>query len=659
MRISRFLLGSSIAASILAACNSDLPMASSTFSAEVEAGATTGSTGEVTGTVSAPKSYKVGGTVRGLAGQGLVLDINGVQVQVRSNGSFTAPPSFPTGTAYAITVQSQPSAPNQLCVLGGESGTVGTTDVSTVTVECSNDHYIVGGEATGIIGTGVVVQLNGGDDVQVTANGKFAFPATYQTGALYAVTVKTRPQSPSQTCTVANGLGKVTDANVANLRLTCVIDGYRVRGTVTGLDGTGLVLQNSGGDDLPVSANGAFAFSTPVQSGAAYAVTVKTQPSGRTQNCVVGGEQGSIGNSDVATVTINCATSSFTVGGTASGIAGTVKLLLNGANEASVTGNGAFAFPTSLLSGTTYTATIKEKPQSPSQTCAITQPDTVVGGSAVTSIGLDCTTDAFTVGGTITGLVGTLVLQNGAGNELTLSTNDPWTFATAVTSGTLYGVTVKQQPVNQTCTVAAGADTMGNASYTGASVSCVSRFTVGGTVTGLAAGDSIVLHNGSDDVTLGADGSFTFPSSVQVGSTYAVTVKTAPATNSSCIVNNGSGTMGSATVSNVTVSCVAPIQPNVCDMGNDASGSGYVVCAADATTAWISYTGVGGNTFHPHDVCISLGYARASKYGGNCGSICGYCDGAHSCSSNGARTFDNGTNVPTTFGGSRTWECAH
>ena len=51
---------------------------------------------------------------------------------------------------------------------------------------------------------------------------------------------------------------------------------YTVGGTVSGLQGSGLVLQSTGGDDLPISADGAFVFATRVADGSAYAVTVKS-----------------------------------------------------------------------------------------------------------------------------------------------------------------------------------------------------------------------------------------------------------------------------------------------------------------------------------------------------------------------------------------------
>jgi len=48
---------------------------------------------------------------------------------------------------------------------------------------------------------------------------------------------------------------------------------YTVGGTVTVLSGSGLVLQNEGGADLPITASGAFTFPTPLPSGASYSIT--------------------------------------------------------------------------------------------------------------------------------------------------------------------------------------------------------------------------------------------------------------------------------------------------------------------------------------------------------------------------------------------------
>src|SRR5260370_29397967 len=53
---------------------------------------------------------------------------------------------------------------------------------------------------------------------------------------------------------------------------------FTVGGTVTGLTGTGLVLQNNGGDHLPITAGGAFTFKTTIAANNPYLSTVSQPP---------------------------------------------------------------------------------------------------------------------------------------------------------------------------------------------------------------------------------------------------------------------------------------------------------------------------------------------------------------------------------------------
>jgi len=79
---------------------------------------------------------------------------------------------------------------------------------------------------------------------------------------------------------------------------------YTIGGTVTGLTGSGLVLQDNAGDDLAVAASGAFTFGTRLASGASYQVSVRTQPAA--QSCTVAGS-GTVGQANVASVAVSCA----------------------------------------------------------------------------------------------------------------------------------------------------------------------------------------------------------------------------------------------------------------------------------------------------------------------------------------------------------------
>jgi alpha-tubulin suppressor-like RCC1 family protein len=79
-----------------------------------------------------------------------------------------------------------------------------------------------------------------------------------------------------------------------------------VGGTVTGLQGTGLVLQNNGGNDLPISTDGSFTFHEAFADGSSYAVTVKTQPSGTNRICTVKNGAGKLAGADVTDVEVSC-----------------------------------------------------------------------------------------------------------------------------------------------------------------------------------------------------------------------------------------------------------------------------------------------------------------------------------------------------------------
>ncbi len=83
---------------------------------------------------------------------------------------------------------------------------------------------------------------------------------------------------------------------------------------------------------------------------------------------------------------------------------------------------------------------------------------------------------AFTVGGTVNGLIGTVVLENHRGLFLEITDDGPFTFTDLPTpGGEPYFVRVFNQPFApvQVCTVTNGSGTFGNANITNVVVSCV------------------------------------------------------------------------------------------------------------------------------------------------------------------------------------------
>jgi hypothetical protein len=520
-------------------------------------------------------TYAVGGTVSGLVGTGLVLEDNaGDDLSVTGNGTFAFATAVASGGTFAVTVKSQPSAPMQVCSVSQGSGTIATTNVTSVAVVCATDTYAVSGTLSGLVGSGLVLQDNLGDNLSLATSGTFAFVTPVADGAAYGVTVLTQPSSPAQTCTVTNGSGTITGGAISNVAVSCVTNSYLVGGNVVGLTGSGLTLQNEGGDALAITLNGGFAFATPIVSGGAFAVTISQQPTNPVQTCTVSGGSGAVGAGDVTSVTINCATDQFTIGGTVTNLSGGgLTLSLNaGATTLQVGNDGTFSFPTTIPSGGTYAVTVASQPTAPSQTCTVSSGSGPVVGADITNVAVDCTVNSYAIGGSVSGVLGMgLTLQDNNGNDLTITTDGSFVFSADVASGQGYSVTVSAQPTNpsQTCTVSNGSGGVTSADVTNVSITCsVNSYQVGGTIGGLAS--SVTLSdNGSDALIVSSNGTFVFPTSVASGSAYAVTITSQPNNPAqTCAITGGSGTVTGGAITGVTVTCTT----NTYTIGGTASG---------------------------------------------------------------------------------------
>lgn len=83
-----------------------------------------------------PPTYIVSGSVSGLAGTGLKLQLNGANdLMIAGNGSFQFP-AMADGASYSVTVATQPTAPAQYCSVTNGSGTLAGGDVSSLQVTC-------------------------------------------------------------------------------------------------------------------------------------------------------------------------------------------------------------------------------------------------------------------------------------------------------------------------------------------------------------------------------------------------------------------------------------------------------------------------------------------------------------------------------------------
>src|SRR6185437_4550636 len=106
---------------------------------------------------------------------------------------------------------------------------------------------------------------------------------------------------------------------------------YSIGGSVSGLTDAGLVLTDNGADDLSVAANATtFTFATQIGAGNSYAVAVKSQPQGQT--CVVSSGSGTVSGT-VTSVTVACQDTTYSVGGTISGLTASVLVLTDNSSD--------------------------------------------------------------------------------------------------------------------------------------------------------------------------------------------------------------------------------------------------------------------------------------------------------------------------------------
>ncbi len=396
-------------------------------------------------------THTVSVTVTGIrtSYNGITLRNNGGDdLKVFGDGQFAFKTALSAGSAYAVSIFSQPTGPDQVCTLTNGSGTIGSSNVTDVTINCPfATAYAVGGTVTGLVGTGLTLQYNA-DNVslpsitQVNANGSFVFGANRTsaiTGTVYGVSIVNQPTSPAQTCAIIGGSGTVAGADINNVQVSCST--HAVSLTIVGLrqhSANGVKLQNNGGDDLTRFIDGTYSFATPVATGGTYAVTIAAQPRTPDQVCTVSNGTGTVGNSDVTNVVVNCPyPPAYSVGGTITGMTGTGLDLTYFAPNlgvqlgTAVITNTSFvyaAIDASAINGTSFSISVRVQPTN--QTCFFTGPGAIPGTSFVSgTVGNANVTDLNLTCGPVNS-VAACAPQNGAGTTHgSISTAQTWTEA--------------------------------------------------------------------------------------------------------------------------------------------------------------------------------------------------------------------------------------
>ena len=162
------------------------------------------------------------------------------------------------------------------------------------------------------------------------------------------------------------------------------------------------------------------------------------------------------------------------------------------------------------------------------------------------------------VGGTLSGLGAGLqaTLQNNGGDNLVVTANGPFTFPTKLASLAPFNVTVLSQPTNQFCKVTRPTGVIPTDGFTATitTIACADN-SLGVSVTGLTAGNSVTLANSSATLAISGNGLATFPGILAGATAFAVTVSAQPS-GQVCTLSNASGTIASGVQSVVGLSCL-------------------------------------------------------------------------------------------------------
>lgn len=190
---------------------------------------------------------------------------------------------------------------------GSSSG--GSSPASEPASSPTATTYSISGTASGLVGPGLVLQVNGANDLAVDVNGGFTFSPQLGSGAAYTVTVKAQPTG--QLCEVSQGGTGAAGTGMPSLSVSCAApttspsaNTYRLGGAISGLTGEGLVLRQ-GSQVVAVSpGTNTFLFPSGLSSGSAFDVAVDTQPT--SQTCTVANATGTMPAADVTAVSVTC-----------------------------------------------------------------------------------------------------------------------------------------------------------------------------------------------------------------------------------------------------------------------------------------------------------------------------------------------------------------
>ena len=345
----------------------------------------------------APTTYTVGGVVIGLDSNSTVTIAYGgtSDLSVSANGPFTLPAAVKAQTNYTVAVGTSPSG--QSCGVQNGSGTVGTANVTSIDVYCTNNVTAATLNGTYDLAS---LNINGDADQLFTA-------AAFNGSGMQGASTVTADQAGTTFPTSTDNGGPYTVKTV--LALPVLVSGANSQGAIAGADGDEFYwLTNA------VNANG----STP-----ALVFGVKPQPTATTaslagtwttvdlveaatpfvseESLTINADGSFSGNQSTLDVT-GAATASQAISGPASSFSVTNTIVSAGGNSGYISANGEFAMLTFVT-------------QQPGGAAA-NPPDLVLGVKQGSGVTLATLNGVYSIGS-----LGFNTASTGEGETLTLS----------------------------------------------------------------------------------------------------------------------------------------------------------------------------------------------------------------------------------------------
>lgn len=174
-----------------------------------------------------------------------------------------------------------------------------------------NGNMVLGGTVIGLTKPGLILN-NGNATAAVDANSTtFKFADLIAEDADFNITIDPAHQPTAANCVVNNGKNRANYYTISQISVVCTTETRNLGGTVTGLDGAGLVLANGASTvsvEQPAVAGAPvdFTFTAKVADGTPYGVTVLAQPQGTTKVCTVSNGVGTMGATAVTGITVTC-----------------------------------------------------------------------------------------------------------------------------------------------------------------------------------------------------------------------------------------------------------------------------------------------------------------------------------------------------------------